>query len=158
MGRLLCGLAALWILTLYTVHPPWRARPRVMGVFLAGLLLIFLVLVLRDPWFGVCSAVGYVYAFRIIGWPAELWFIAGAGVVAGTAQANGIDLGTPGGLAAWAAVGWRSTWRRCAAWPGSCRPWRATSASGRRHWLKPATPTSGWLRRWPRTPLCTSSC
>ena len=103
-GRLLCGLAALWILGLYTVHPPWRDRPRVMGVFLAGLLLISLVMVVRDPWFGFYSAVCYVYAFRVIRWPAELYFIAGAGVVAGTAQATGTDLGSAGGLAAYAAV------------------------------------------------------
>jgi signal transduction histidine kinase len=104
VGRLLCGLAALWILVLYTMHPPWRARPRVMGVFLAGLLLISLVLVVRDPWFGFSSAVCYFYAFRIIKWPAELYFIAGAGVVAGTAQAAGTDLGSAGGVAAYAAV------------------------------------------------------
>jgi signal transduction histidine kinase len=104
VGWLLCSLAALWILVLYTVHPPWRAHRGVMGVFLAGLLLISLILVIRDPWFGFYSTVCYFYAFRIIGWPAELYFIAGAGVVAGTAQATGIDIGSPAGLAAYIAV------------------------------------------------------
>jgi signal transduction histidine kinase len=100
----LCAVAALWILVMFTLHPSWRSRPRVMGVFLAGLLLISLVLVLRDPWFGFYSAVGYFYAFRIIGWPAELYFIAGAAVVGGTAQATGLDAGTPGGLMAYVAT------------------------------------------------------
>ncbi|MET0495813.1 MAG: sensor histidine kinase [Actinoplanes sp.] len=100
----LCALAALWILVLYTLHPPWRDRPRVMRVFLAGLLLISLILVIRNPWFGFYTPVCYFYAFNIIGWPAELYFIAGAAVVAGTAQADGLDLDTPGGAISYLAV------------------------------------------------------
>jgi signal transduction histidine kinase len=98
----LCALAALWILTVYTLRPAWRDRPRVMGVFLAGLLLITLVLVLRDPWYALFTPACYFYAFRIIGWPAELYFIAGTAVVAGLAQASGLDPRTPAGLTGYA--------------------------------------------------------
>jgi signal transduction histidine kinase len=65
-----------------------------MGVFLAGLILFGLVMVLRNPWFGFYTPVLYFYAFRIIGWPRELYFIAGVAVVAGTAQATGVDVGS----------------------------------------------------------------
>ena len=88
----LCAGVALWILVLYTLHPAWRACPRVMGVFLAGLLVLSLILVIRDPWFGLYSPVCYFYAFRIIGWPAEIFFVIGAAVVGGTAQATGVEL------------------------------------------------------------------
>ena len=88
----LCAGVALWILVFYTVRPAWRARRRVMGVFLTGLLVLTLILVIRDPWFGLYSPVCYFYAFRIIGWPAELFFVTGAAVVGGTAQATGVEL------------------------------------------------------------------
>ncbi|GIM88411.1 sensor histidine kinase [Paractinoplanes toevensis] len=98
----LCALAALWILMVYTLHPAWRDRPRVMGVFLAGLLLITLALVLRDPWYALFTPACYFYAFRIIGWPAELYFIAGTGVIAGIAQGSGLDARTASGLTGYA--------------------------------------------------------
>jgi signal transduction histidine kinase len=90
----LCAVAALWSLALFTLRPAWRDRAGVMSVFLAGLLLFALVMVLRDPWFGFYTPALYFYAFRIIGWPRELYFIAGVAVVAGTAQAAGLDTGT----------------------------------------------------------------
>ena len=90
----LCAAAAAWSLVLFTLRPAWRDRVGVMGVFLAGLILFGLVMVLRDPWFGFYAPVLYFYAFRIIGWPRELYFIAGAAVVAGTAQAAGVDTGS----------------------------------------------------------------
>lgn len=100
----LCGLAATWILLMYTLWPARRASPRAMGVFLAGLILITLVLVIRDPWFGFYVTACYFYAFRIIGWPAQLFFIGGTAVVAGTAQAAGITIGSWGGAWAYLAV------------------------------------------------------
>ncbi|MCU7722549.1 sensor histidine kinase [Actinoplanes sp. KI2] len=95
----LCAAAAAWTLVLFTARPAWRDRPAVMGVFLAGLIGFGLVMAVRDPWWGFYSVVLYLYAFRIIGWPRELFFIAGVAVVAGTAQATGTDVGTwPGRL------------------------------------------------------------
>jgi signal transduction histidine kinase len=90
----LCVAAGLWSLVLFTLRPAWRDRPSVMGVFLAGLILFAFVMVLRDPWFGIYTPALYFYAFRIIGWPREVYFIAGAAIVAGTAQATGMDLGS----------------------------------------------------------------
>ncbi|AGL19861.1 sensor histidine kinase [Actinoplanes sp. N902-109] len=100
----LCTLAAVWIMVLFTLRPAWRERPRVMETFLAGLLLITLVLAIRNPWFGFYTPVCYLYAFRIIRWPTQLYFITGSAVVAGTAQANGLDLTSLGGILAYAAI------------------------------------------------------
>lgn len=94
----LCAAAAVWKLVLFTLHPQWRGRVGVMSVFIAGLILFGLVMVVRDPWFGVYTPALYFYAFRIIGWPRELYFIAGVAVVAGTAQSAGLDFGTWMGL------------------------------------------------------------
>jgi signal transduction histidine kinase len=100
----LCAAAAAWSLALFTLRPAWRDRPVVMGVFLAGLILFGLVMVVRDPWWGFYSTALYLYAFRIIGWPHELYFITGAAVVAGTAQATGVEIGTWLGRAQFLAV------------------------------------------------------
>jgi signal transduction histidine kinase len=90
----LCAAAAVWSLVLFTLRPAWRERTGVMAVFLAGLILFGLVMVVRDPWFGLYTPALYFYAYRIIGWPRELYFIAGVAVVAGTAQAAGVDTGS----------------------------------------------------------------
>lgn len=100
----LCAAAAGWNLVFFTVHPPWRERPGVMAVFLGGLILFGLVMVIRDPWFGFYTPALYFYAFRIIGWPRELYFIAGTAVVAGTAQAAGLDYSSWTAPFAWVAV------------------------------------------------------
>jgi signal transduction histidine kinase len=100
----LCALAAAWMLWMFTLHPAWRDRPRVMGLFLAGLLPIMLVLVIRDPWFGFFSPAGYFYAFSLLSWPGELAGVAAVSVIAGTAQASDVDKSTAVGGAAYAAV------------------------------------------------------
>ncbi|ADP83237.1 sensor histidine kinase [Pseudofrankia inefficax] len=100
----LCAATALWMLALVTVRPGWRERPVLMTVFLVGLAAITLVLVVRDPWFGVFTPAGYVYAFRLLRWPWRLGGICAFAVVAGTAQASGIPRTTVAGVLTWAAV------------------------------------------------------
>ncbi len=87
----LSGLLAAWMLWMFALHPAWRDRPAVMGVFFAGLVVILAALVLMAPWYGFFTPVGYFYAFRVLPWP---WRLPGAGVVAviaGTAQSYGVD-------------------------------------------------------------------
>src|SRR2546423_830654 len=48
----LCAVAAAWMLVLFTLRPAWRERLPLMVVFLTGLIVITMVLVIRDPWFG----------------------------------------------------------------------------------------------------------
>ncbi|WP_020499045.1 sensor histidine kinase [Sciscionella marina] len=100
----LCGLAALWMLFLFTLFPEWRLRPGVMTVFVLGLLAIMALLVVRDPWFGAFVPAAYVYAFRLIPWPWQLPVIAAVALIAGTAQATEIDKTTMLGLLSFAAV------------------------------------------------------
>ncbi|GAB3876307.1 sensor histidine kinase [Kibdelosporangium lantanae] len=87
----LCGLLAVWMFVLFTVRPEWRSRPRVMAVFVIGLVVIMLVLTLRAPWFACFTPAAYVLAFRVLPWPWELWGVAGVAAVAGIAQASTID-------------------------------------------------------------------
>ncbi|MFI1991626.1 sensor histidine kinase [Actinoplanes sp. NPDC020271] len=98
------AVAAGWNLVFFTVRPAWRDRPRIMEVFLGGLILLGLALAARHPWFGFYTPALYFYAYRIIGWPRELFYVAGAGLVAGTAQATGSDYGTWAGRLTWLTV------------------------------------------------------
>ena len=101
---LICAVIALWILAGYVLRPAWRRRRRVMAVFLGGLIVLTFVMVLRDPWFGFFTPACYLYGFRLIGWPAELYFIGATAVTAGVAQANGVLDGTWIGAAEVAAI------------------------------------------------------
>ncbi|MBN6042178.1 sensor histidine kinase [Amycolatopsis sp. 195334CR] len=100
----LCALVALWILCVHTLRPGWRERPRVMAVFFTVLVALMAVLVLRAPWFGFFSPAGYLFAFRVLRWPWRLAGVAAVSVVAGTAQAYGVDKSTALGWLVYAAV------------------------------------------------------
>lgn len=100
----LCGLAAVWMLWMFTLHPAWRERPAVMAVFVAVLVVIMAVLVVRDPWFGCFAVAGYVYTFRLVPWPWQLLGVGAVAVVAGTSQAAGIDKATVIGLLGYVGV------------------------------------------------------
>ncbi|MFI7132298.1 sensor histidine kinase [Nonomuraea sp. NPDC050153] len=100
----LCALVAAWMLGVFTLRPAWRGRPPVMAVFFTVLILLTAILVIRDPWFGFFTPVGYVYAFRVLRWPWEAVGVGAVGVVAGTAQAYGVDKTTVVGLATYGAV------------------------------------------------------
>jgi signal transduction histidine kinase len=100
----LCALAASWMLVMFTLRPAWRQRQRVMGVFLAGLLVILAVLVLRDPWFGFWTPAGYFYAFNLLNWPSRILPASAVAVLAGTAQSYGVNKSTPLGVVWYVAI------------------------------------------------------
>jgi signal transduction histidine kinase len=100
----LCALTAVWMLGLFTLHPPWRDRPRVMAVFFIGLVVLMAVLVIRDPWFGFFTPAGYFFAFRLLSWPSILPGVAAVAVVAATAQSYGVDWDSPVSLLIYLAV------------------------------------------------------
>ncbi|KAA9165578.1 sensor histidine kinase [Amycolatopsis acidicola] len=100
----LCAAVAAWMLVLFTVRPAWRERPGLMAVFLAGLIGLLAVLVVRDPWFGCFAPALYVFTFQLLRWPWRLPGVAAVAIVAGTAQAADLDKTSPGGLIAFAAV------------------------------------------------------
>jgi signal transduction histidine kinase len=90
---LLCGLAAAWTLGMYTLNPAWRGRPRPMTVFVAVLLAIMTVMVVRYSWLGFYTFTGYYYVYRLIG--SWRWRIAANGVVAclsGISQGFGLQV------------------------------------------------------------------
>lgn len=94
----LCLLTAAWMLWMFTLHPAWQDRTPLMILFVAVLLVLMAVLVLRDPWFGIFTPAGYFYAFRLLPWP---WLLVGVilvAIVSGTAQASGVDITTAWGV------------------------------------------------------------
>ena len=100
----LCGLAAAWMLWMFTLHPSWRVRPRVMAVFFTVFTVIMAVLVIRDPWFGFFAPAGYLYAFTILPWPWRLPGVAAVAAVAAVAQTGGVHRVTLFGVIIYAAV------------------------------------------------------
>jgi signal transduction histidine kinase len=100
----LSGLAAAWMLWMFTLHPAWRVRPRPMAVFFTGLVVIMAALVIRDPWFGFFTPAGYTYAFSVLRWPWRLGGVSAVAVVAATAQTGGIHRVTPFGVVVYLAV------------------------------------------------------
>ncbi|MGK4584002.1 sensor histidine kinase [Kitasatospora sp. HPMI-4] len=100
----LCALAAVWMLWVFTLHPAWRERVPVMAVFFTVLIVITAVLVVREPWFGLFTPAGYIYAFRVLRWPWQPVGVAAVAVVAGTAQAYGVDKTTLSGQAVYVAI------------------------------------------------------
>ena len=95
----LCGLTAAWMLTMFTLRPSRWEQPRPMGVFLAGLVVLTALLVLREPTFGFFTAAPYIFAFSVIRWPQRLAYVAATAVVAGIAQSSSVDKSSAGGLA-----------------------------------------------------------
>ena len=94
----LCGLAAVWMLCLYTLVPAWRQRPAVTAVFFPGLIVIMTALIIRDPWFGFFTFTGYFYVHRIPwGW-RRLLGTAAVAVLTGTSQAGGFATAAHGAV------------------------------------------------------------
>ena len=100
----LCAACAVWMLWMVTLHPAWRRRQPLMALFLAGFLGIWFVLVLRDPWFGCYAPAGYIYAFVVLPFPAEVPGVAACAVVAATAQASTVNKDSALGWLEYAAV------------------------------------------------------
>jgi signal transduction histidine kinase len=87
----LSALAAVWMLWLFTLHPAWRERPRLMAVFFIVLLVIAAVLVIRAPWYGFFAYTLYFFAFWL---PAGKWRLVAVLLVAWVA-ATSQDGGLP---------------------------------------------------------------
>ncbi|MGX6600517.1 sensor histidine kinase [Micromonosporaceae bacterium Da 78-11] len=100
----LCAAAAAWMLGMFTLRPGSWSRPRPMAVYVAGLLVLTAVLVLRDPTFGFFTPVAYIHAYAVLPWPWRLPAVALVAVVAGTAQASGVATSDAVGLAIYAAI------------------------------------------------------
>lgn len=93
----LCAVVAAWLAAGTTL----RIRPWVVAV---GLTALTGALVVLNPLFGFLTPVPYFYTFRTIAFPWQPVGVAAVAVVAGTAQAYGVDKSTAGGVAIWLAV------------------------------------------------------
>jgi signal transduction histidine kinase len=100
------GLAvatAAWMLWWVVLHPAWRERPRLMGIFFVGFVVLGAALVIRAPWFGFFTWTGY---FWVISLP-DRWMPAGVVSVAllnATSQVGGLPKLEAGPLAVYALV------------------------------------------------------
>jgi signal transduction histidine kinase len=92
----LCGLAAVWMLCLYTLVPAWRDRPVGWTVFFPGLIAIMTVLIIRDPWFGFFTFTGYFFVVSIPPGRWRLLAVAAVAVLTGTSQAGGFSTAASG--------------------------------------------------------------
>jgi signal transduction histidine kinase len=94
----LCGLAAVWMLCLYTLIPARRDRAVVRTVFFTGLIVLMTVLVIRDPWFGFFTFTGYFFATRIPPGRWRLLAVSAVALLTGTSQAGGFAMAAHGSV------------------------------------------------------------
>ena len=69
INLVLCLAAAAWAVVVLV--PDLRQRPPVMAVFVAGVIALLFVLVIRDPWFGFYAYAGYTYSILLLAWPGR---------------------------------------------------------------------------------------
>jgi signal transduction histidine kinase len=97
-GLVLSGLSAAWMLWMYTLHPAWRRRPRVMAVFITVLIVLGALLILDNTIFGIYTFTIYFFVIRYLVWPWRLVGAAAIGLLAATSQAYGVNKHTVGGI------------------------------------------------------------
>ena len=95
---ILSALSAAWMLWMFTLHPAWRDRPRVMALFISVLIVLGALLVLDQTLFGLYTFTIYFYVIRFLVWPWRLLGAAAVGVLAATSQAYGVDKHTLDGV------------------------------------------------------------
>lgn len=100
----LCAAYGLWVLVMRTLPFRWRDRPAAIAVFLAGAIVLNLVLVMREGTFGFLAIATFSFAYSLADWPWELLPVAGTAVVAGLAQSSGFGPDAAGRLGAIAVV------------------------------------------------------
>jgi signal transduction histidine kinase len=97
-GLILGGLSAAWMLFMYTLHPAWRRRPRVMAVFITVLIVLGALLILDNTIFGIYTFTIYFFVIRYLVWPWRLLGAAAIGFLQATSQAYGVNKDTAGGI------------------------------------------------------------
>ena len=95
---ILSALSAAWMLWMYTLHPAWRRRPRVMAVFITVLIVLGALLVLDATIFGIYTFTIYFFVLRYLVWPWRLLGAAAVGLLAATSQAYGVNKDTLSGV------------------------------------------------------------
>ena len=94
---ILSALAAAWMLWVYTLHPAWRVRPRLMAVFVTVLIVIGALLVIGDTVYGLWTVTIFLYVLRLR-WPWPLIAGGAVAVLQGISQAYGVNKDTVSGI------------------------------------------------------------
>jgi signal transduction histidine kinase len=84
----LCALTAAWMLGMYTLNPA-RRRPRHAAVYIAGLLVLTMLLTLMSGWFGFFIVVAFGYSRELLRWPGPIVVGACAALIAAVSQTEG---------------------------------------------------------------------
>ncbi|WP_020575012.1 sensor histidine kinase [Actinopolymorpha alba] len=79
-----------WIFFFVTLRPVRVERPRLAGIYLAGLLVCAGVLVAMAPWFGIFAWVGYIHATVFLPGRWSYAGIAGTGTITAFSQTGSI--------------------------------------------------------------------
>jgi signal transduction histidine kinase len=98
IALILSALSAAWMLWMYTLHPAWRERPRVMAVFITVLIVLGALLIIDNTVFGIYTFTIYFYVIRYLVWPWRLLGAAAVGLLAATSQAYGVNKDTASGI------------------------------------------------------------
>jgi signal transduction histidine kinase len=85
-----CLITVAWIFAFHRLPAAVRERPRVIAVFMSVLILLNLLLVLHESWFGFLAIATFSFAYSIVPWPGELVAVAATGAVAGLAQSSSL--------------------------------------------------------------------
>ncbi len=95
---LLAAMTA-WIVVFRSLRFRWADRADAIAVFLAGAVVLNLLLVLREGWYGFLTIATFTFAFSLPAWPWELLAVGGTALVAGMAQSSSLPRTTAIGLA-----------------------------------------------------------
>jgi signal transduction histidine kinase len=100
----LATLTAGWMLSMFTLHPTWHERRRLMGVFFAGLVALMAALVVNDPLFGFFSWSGYIWTYRVLCGNWRVAGIAATALITGTSQHGGLPASSAGSWISWVVI------------------------------------------------------
>ena len=97
-GLVISAVSAAWILWMFTLHPRWRQRPRVMTVFITVLTVLGALLILDNTIYGLYTFTIFLFVIRYLIWPWRLLGAVAVAVLAGTSQAYGVNKDTVSGV------------------------------------------------------------
>jgi signal transduction histidine kinase len=87
-----CVATALWMLGMHTLNPARHQRSGRAAAFVAGLLVLTAVLVIRDSWFGFFAVVCFGYSRALLRWPWQMAAAGGTAVIAALSQTTGLQV------------------------------------------------------------------
>lgn len=81
--------ATVWIIWFDTLHPQWRSRRGLMGLYYAGVLVFAGGMLFVSPWYGIFGFAGYILSFECLHGLWRYAGVAGTAFIMGTSQIGG---------------------------------------------------------------------